>query len=219
MSRIIPKEQLSAYQRWELASFSKEDQNAQPKQSAEELRRQEEELAALREEARQQGYAAGYTTGYEDGHGEGTEAGRAEGAQESAMLKLIVAQFQDEVGRANERVAEDMLNLSLDLAKAMLKTALKVRPELVLPIVSEAIRYLPSLQPPALLVLHPDDAHIVRAHIADEVEKGGWRIAEDVAMERGGCRVETASNQIDAALSTRWQRLADSFGRQSGWLE
>jgi hypothetical protein len=38
-------------------------------------------------------------------------------------------------------------------------------------------------------------------------------------MERGGCRIETASNQIDAATSDRWQRIAASLGKESdnGW--
>jgi flagellar assembly protein FliH len=215
MSRLIPKEQLSAYQRWELASFNEEKVVAPPKPSEEEIRVQQEELSRIREEAQQQGY----TAGYEDGHGEGLEAGRAEAAQENALLREIAGQFSSEVNRANEVVAEEMLNLALDLAKAMLKTALVAKPELVLPVVGEAIRYLPSLQQPALLVLHPDDAAIVRSHMADEIEKGGWRIAEDTAMDRGGCRVETASNQIDASLATRWQRLAESLGKQTNWLE
>jgi hypothetical protein len=37
-------------------------------------------------------------------------------------------------------------------------------------------------------------------------------------MDRGGCRVETASNQIDATTSTRWQRIAASLGKDSDWL-
>jgi flagellar assembly protein FliH len=215
MSRLIPKEQQSAYQRWELASFNEEKVVAAPKPSEEEIRLQQAELNRLREEAQQQGY----TAGYEDGHGEGLEAGRAEAAQENALLQEIAGQFSGEINRANEVVADDMLNLALDLAKAMLKTALAAKPDLILPIVGEAIRYLPSLQQPALLVLHPDDAAIVRSHMADEIDKGGWRIAEDAAMERGGCRVETASNQIDASLATRWQRLAESLGKQTAWLE
>jgi flagellar assembly protein FliH len=215
MSRLIPKEQQSAYQRWELASFNEEKPVVPAKPTDEELRLREEELNRLREEAQQQGY----NTGYEDGHGEGLAAGRAEAEQENALLQQIAQQFSSEAGRANEVVADEMLNLALDLAKAMLKSSLAIKPELVLPVVSEAIRYLPSLQQPALLFLHPEDAVIVRSHMADEIEKGGWRIAEDTTMERGGCRVETASNQIDASLATRWQRLADSLGKQTPWME
>ena len=114
-------------------------------------------------------------------------------------------------------IAQDMLELSLDLAKAMLKTALAARPELVLPIVSEAIRYLPTVQQPTL-TLNPDDAQLVRKHVGDELAKADWRVSEDPHLERGGCRIDTASNQIDASATSRWQRLANALGKESDWL-
>jgi flagellar assembly protein FliH len=212
-STIIPKEQMSAYQRWEMASFGDDRPSAQQNTAA--IAKAAEQLALQREEARHQGYAEGL----EQGHAAGLQAGRAEAAQEAMKLTQIANAFGSEVARADETVADDMLNLALDLAKAMLKAALKVRPELVLPIVGEAIRYLPSVQQPALLVLNPQDADIVRSHMKDELDKAGWRIAEDTQMERGGCRVETASNQVDASAPVRWQRIADALGKQADWLE
>jgi flagellar assembly protein FliH len=216
-STIIPKEQLSAYQRWEMASFGDERPSAIQQNAANEASAQQtaEELARLREEARLQGYAAGV----EQGRVAGLEAGRAQAAGELQQLREIAGSFGAAVAQSSETVATDLLTLALDLAKAMLKTALNVRPEVMLPIVSEAIRYLPSLQHPALLVLNPADAALVKQHMSDELEKAGWRVAEEVHMERGGCRVETASNQIDASPSVRWQRIADALGKQSDWLE
>jgi len=212
-SNIIPKEQLTAYQRWELASFGEEkriQENAAAVQQ-----QTAEELARLREEARQQGRAEGYS----HGHAEGVQAGRAEAAREAVRIRQVAEAFNSELAHAGEAVADDMLNLALDFAKAMLKTALKVRPEIVLPIVSEAIRYLPTVQQPALLVLNPQDAAVVRSHMGDELEKAGWRVAEDMQVEQGGCRIETASNQIDATMPVRWQRIADALGKQTDWLE
>ncbi|HYD60998.1 MAG TPA: flagellar assembly protein FliH [Noviherbaspirillum sp.] len=216
-SNVIPKEHLTAYQRWELASFGEERPNQQTSAAAAAAAAQQaaEQLARDREQAREQGHGEGFNQGY----AEGLAAGRAEAARETARVTQIAQSFEAELVRVNESVADDMLNLALDLAKAMLKTALKVRPELVLPVVSEAIRYLPSVQQPALLVLHPQDAAIVRNHIKDELDKSGWRIAEDLQIERGGCRVETASNQVDASLLVRWQRIADALGKQTDWLE
>jgi flagellar assembly protein FliH len=213
-STTLPKEQQSAYQRWELASFGDERASAQLP-SAETTKRAAEMLEKQREEARKQGYEEGL----EQGRAAGQEQARAEGKKEAARLKKLVDAFSGELTRANDTVAGDMLNLSLDLAKAMLKTALKARPELVLPIVSEAIRYLPSVQQPALLVLHPQDAALVRNYMSDELTQAGWRVTEEVQMERGGCRVETASNQIDATPEVRWQRIADALGKQQDWLE
>lgn len=212
-SNVIPKEHLTAYQRWELASFGEE--RTTPESAAVAAQQAAEELAQQREAARQQGHAEGFNAG----HAAGLEAGRAEAQREAMRIRQVADALDAELVRVNETVADDMLNLALDLAKAMLKTALKVRPELVLPVVSEAIRYLPSVQQPALLVLHPQDAAIVRSHIKDELDKTGWRIAEDMQVERGGCRVETASNQIEASLPVRWQRIADALGKQTDWLE
>jgi flagellar assembly protein FliH len=93
-----------------------------------------------------------------------------------------------------------------------------VQPERVLPVVSEAIGYLPTLQQPALLFLHPDDAQLVRERMGAELSAAGWRVLDEAAMERGGCRVETASNQIDASASARWLRIAQALGRESEWL-
>ena len=216
-SNVIPKEHLTAYQRWELASFGEEPRVQQNQNQTPAAIQQQaaEELARLREEARQQGHAEGFN----QGHAEGLQAGRAEAARETTRIRQVAAAFESELTQVSEAVADDMLNLALDLAKAMLKTALRARPELVQPIISEAIRYLPSVQHPALLVLHPQDAAIVRNHMKDELEKAGWRIAEDLQIERGGCRVETASNQIDATLPVRWQRIADALGKQTDWLE
>jgi flagellar assembly protein FliH len=217
MSNVIPKEKMSAYQRWEMASFGDDRPSVQNAATA--ARQTTEQLAQLREEATRQGYAAGLEQGRADGFAQGIEAGRAAGAQDMMHMRQIAETFGAEVAHANEVIANDVLDLALDLSKAMLKTALAVRPELVLPIVSEAIRYLPTLQQPALLFLNPEDAALVRARMDEELTKAGWRMAEDAHLERGGCRVETASNQIDASASTRWQRIAGALGKESDWLK
>ncbi|MFC3109589.1 flagellar assembly protein FliH [Undibacterium arcticum] len=214
---VIPKERQSAYQRWEMASFG-DDQRSRSDmatQSAQML--SNEALAQIREQARQEGYAAGFAEGQAAGHASGLIEGQHEIAAEIARLNDIAQNFSAETARADELIAHDMLDLSLDLAKAMLKTALAVRPELVLPIVSEAIRYLPNVQQ-ATLTLNPDDAQLVHKHMGDVLGKADWRVSEDPRLERGGCRIDTASNQIDASATSQWQRLANALGKESDWL-
>lgn len=220
MSNSLPKEQQTAYQRWEMASFG-DDRPSQAMgerdvaaAGAASSAAQEERIASAREEGRALGHAAGLA----EGRMAGIDQGRAQVAYEKHLLQQMAENFGAEIAQANEVIAQDMLDLALDVAKAMLKTAFAVRPELVFPIVGEAIRYLPTLHQPALLFLNPDDALLVKQHMGDELIKTGWRIVDDVHMERGGCRIETASNQIDASTSTRWQRLAASLGKELDWL-
>ena len=219
-SVVIPKEQLSAYQRWEMASF--EDKPAKPAQVVEALPvppqlpppPTAEEIAAILENARLEGYATGLEEGRKTGLAE------AENTLKETLLPLqrIAETFNEALLSADEMIAQDTLDLALDLAKAMLKNALSVQPELILPIVKEAIHYLPSLKQPAILTLHPADASIINEQIGEELTKSGWRVVGDVQIERGGCRVETASNQIDATTTTRWLRIAESLGKKSEWL-
>lgn len=231
------------FKRWEMTSFGDERASAVAERQALDAARaqamaaqrateappasmtamiSEEELEAIREAARQQGYAegheAGMASGHASGHEDGLALGRAEAAAELANLQDIAATFGDAVTRADEAIAADVLELALHLAKNMVRTAFDVRPELILPVVREAVDYLPSLQQPALLILHPEDALIVRGSIGHELEKSGWRLVEDGNVARGGCRIDTASNQIDAQIASRWQRLSHALGRNVEWL-
>ncbi|MES2934448.1 MAG: flagellar assembly protein FliH [Pseudomonadota bacterium] len=211
-SAVIPKEQLSAYQRWEMTSFgdSPIHNSAPPPPAAPSAA----DIAAIYDNAR----LAGYETGHQAGLAQGLSEGQIEVSNTIASLQQIAESFSGEIERADELIAQDMLDLALDLSKAMLKNALRVRPELLLPVVKEAIHYLPTLHQPALLLLHPDDATMIKEHMGIDLENVGWRVVEDAQMERGGCRVETATNQIDASAPTRWQRIASSLGKDADWL-
>lgn len=210
MSNCVISGTDQAAQPWEMTSFDAEPhpahQGGRPGVSLPTI----EQITAIQEQARQEGYAGG--------HAEGLAAGRKEAAREAARLRGLADAFSAELNQADERISQEILDLSMDFSRALLRTALAIRPELVLPIVKEAVRYLPALQQPALLFLHPDDAALVKQQIGDELEKMGWQVAGDSQLVRGGCRVETGSNQIDATLTTRWQRLSAALSKESDWL-
>ncbi len=248
---LLPKEQQSAFQRWEMTSFGDERPRVIAEREAEQRQRDAEqaqldaeqrvqdalqeqqealemgpplppplayptvvELEAIREEARKDGYDEGHAAG----HADAIEAGKLVTAEELEHLRSLATSFTNSLQDADQLIASDVLELALQLAKGMLKNALQVKPELILPIVREAIEYLPVLQQPALLVLHPDDAAVVRGGIGEELDKGGWRVVEDPQVGRGGCKVDTASNQIDATAAARWQRLSHALGKEVDWL-
>jgi len=180
------------------------------------------ELEALREAARAEGYAEGLeegqAAGYAAGHAEALEQGRIDAAGEIESLRAVASSFSSALAGADDAIASDVLDLALHLARSMVRTAFEVRPELIIPIVREAIEYLPVLQQPAVLALNPDDIEIVRAGLGDEIDKGGWRVVADPQVARGGCKVDTASNQIDATAQARWTRLSHALGKNVEWL-
>lgn len=202
-SLIIPRERLSAYQRWELNSFD----NASHDDSSSMALPTAGQIEHIHQQAREEGFAAGY------------EEGRTRARAEVEHMQALMAGLQQELGNFDERVAQDLTALALEVARQVVGQALQMRPELVLEVVREAMNCLPYFNHHAHLVLHPDDAALVRSHMGDHLDHGGWKIFEDPRMERGDCRVESPGPQVDATLQTRWQRVAADLGHNSGWIE
>jgi flagellar assembly protein FliH len=222
----VPKEQLSAYQRWEMTSFGDDRPSTIAKRKPVIPMPTAEEVARIKVEAKMKGMSEGKQSGYAEGYAEGLAQGRAQAlaaghaqtAQELVFLQQLSSSFAAAVTAADETIARDMLNLALDLSRAMLKTALAVRPELIIALIRDAVDHLPNLQQPAQLHLHPDDLLLVQEHIGDELSKAGWRLLEDPHLERGGCLIDTAGNHVDATTTTRWKRLAAALGNDTGWM-
>jgi flagellar assembly protein FliH len=212
-SCVIRKEDQPVCQPWEISSFEVSSPSASRTDSAVKLPTIEQ-ITAIQEQARQEGRAMGHA----EGRAEGLAEGRQEAEIETARLHSLADNFAQELDKADETISQQVLDLAIEISRAMLKSAFTIRPELVIPVVKDAVRYLPALQQPAMLYLSPSDFEMVKNRIGDELTKLGWQLTDDVELESGGCRVETANNQIDASLPTRWQRVTAALGKDSDWL-
>ncbi|WP_333844920.1 flagellar assembly protein FliH [Pelomicrobium sp.] len=200
MSSVIPKERLSAYQRWELGSFDP----APPEAPVARLPTAEE-LERLHQSARDEGYAAGYAEGL------------AQAREDAERLRAIGGAWSEALARLEEEVSQALVRLALAIAAHVLRAALAVRPELVTAVVKEAMATVPHPGVHPRLVLHPEDALLVRRLLAHELEQGGWKLVEDPALERGGCRVESSATTVDATLAGRWERIAAALQDEQAW--
>lgn len=196
---VIPKEKLSAYDRWELDSFDAPGRRGVTLTTADQVEK-------IHQQAWQEGRQAGY------------EEGCRLAAAQAAKMADVAAAFAAETAELDQTLAQHTLDLALEVARQMLRGALAVRPELVLPVIQEAVRVLPGQGEQREVRLHPEDAAIARELIQDALAASGWKIADDAGIERGGCRVVTSHGEVDATVTTRWQRIAASLGRDGQWL-
>ena len=220
MTGFIPKEKLTAYQRWELAAFDEAEQAAEKASEAE--RQQAEtsthalepavvlptaaDIERMHNEAHEQGYAAGYAEGIADARTVVTQ------------IQAVLGSLQEAVGDLDQHIADQLLATSIEIAGQIVRQSLRVKPEVLLPVVREAVAALhPNTGHPALFV-HPDDAALIRAQMGEHLSHNNWRIIEDPAITRGGCRVELGSSEIDATLETRWKRVIEAIGVSQEWL-
>jgi flagellar assembly protein FliH len=226
MTGFIPKEKLTAYQRWEVAAFDEAEQAARTakavaaaKPAAEPIPEVEPEpeqppvvlptaadIERMYSEAQEQGYAAGYE--------EGIANARAEAEQINALLTGV----QHSIGELDQQVAEQLLATAVEIANQVLRQSLQIKPELLIPVVREAITTLHQHSGHPMLLAHPQDAALIRSHLGDHLAHNNWRIIEDNALTPGGCRVELGSSEVDATLETRWRRVIESIGINQEWL-
>jgi len=199
-SQIIPKEKLSAYQRWELDSF---EPTAPPAPDGP----TPAEIQCIRKTAHDEGYAAGYR--------EGQNAAR----EQAQRFEQLLAGLRQALADVDAEVSREILALALAVAKQVLRQALKVKPELMLPVIREALTCLPQFHQKASLYLHPDDSVLVRTQLGEQLECMGCKIVNDGRLERGGCRIESMNGQIDATVETRWRRVLLALGVSDEWLE
>lgn len=209
-----PKHQ-TAYERWEMSSFANGEE-AIPRSRAHRAEDDavSEKIAKIFESVRQEAYAKGM----QEGFAVGMAKAREQAQQDIAQLQSLLGGFREALDSTDEKVADDILALALDIAKAMIKTKLAIDPQLVLPVVRDAIHYLPYVSNPARIMVHPDDAQILREYMAEELASQQWQVHEDVNIERGGCLVETGANQIDASNAVRWKRISESLAQKNEWL-
>jgi len=206
-SPVIPREQLSAYQRWELGSFDPPKTSrppAEPTQTVEQIQAQ----------ARSEGYGSG--------HAEGVEAGRREALAQMtpriARLEELIAGLSTDLTRIDGELAADVVQLALTVARKMVGAALQARPEIVQTCVEEALRQMAHNYGPVHLTCHPDDAELVRDVLKASARTPGWSLKEDPTVSRGGCRLETNAGEVDATVETRWQRTTAALGPTRDWV-
>lgn len=230
-SNFIPKEELHIYQRWEMDSLEAPDLTKKDHQAGTQNNTQintqngvaiqtEEEFAAIFRQAKEEGYSAGYQEGSVAGYAESRKIAEIEVKTEVAQFQALLSNLSRDLQNIDQQVADDLLDLAIALTKKMVTQALKLKPELILPIVQEAIRSLPNItmQHPRLY-LHPDDAKIVHHYLDEQLTQDDWSIREDKQLLRGGCHIETNSSEMNASLEVRWQRILSAIGQQDTWFE
>ncbi len=221
--KVIPKEQLTAYQRWELGGLepgqgpptSPATDPEPPAQTAAVALPTAEQLERIHQQAWQEGYRLG--------HEEGHRAGYAAGVQDARVylerLKLLAEAMDAERLRQDEQLARELLALAMNIAQQVVRTSLKVKPRLMLTALREAIANLPALTGHTRLLVHPEHAAFVRECLANEYAHLNWKVVEDPSLEPGGFRVENAHSELDASMAVRWRDIVTALGADASWLD
>lgn len=196
-----------------------------------------EEMAAIRESAYQEGFEQGQSAGmeqglkdgqkqgYEEGFAQGQQAGFDEGQQSGTqdiqqkidIWQQMLNHLHQPVQQVDETLQAELVQLSVSLARAVIRTELVTNKDIIFQALSEGLKVLPIHESLYQIHLHPDDLVLVKDHFDDqEIEKHKWVFIEAPQMSRGGCDIVTQSNAVDVSIERRVKDVIDKFLLEQG---
>lgn len=165
------------------------------------------QLDEIRGAAQAEGYEEGRREGLAFGHKEGLERGRDEMRQRIAAFDAILASLDRPFEQLDQQVENEIVALVINMVRQLVRREVRLDPGQIVGVVREALGVLPVSARNIRVMLHPDDASLVREAYTLGEHDQKWQVVEDPVIQRGGCRVTTDTSQIDATLDSRLSSL------------
>jgi flagellar assembly protein FliH len=166
-----------------------------------------QELEKLQKAAYEEGYEEGRREGFEFGHKEGLERARKQLDHYVDQLERLRKTFEQPLRELDNQVERELLSLVIAIVRQLVRREVKSDPNLIIGVVREALSILPVNSRNVRLLVHPEDAGLIREIYALDDTEVGWQLVEDPVINRGGCKVVTDTSQIDATLDSRLASL------------
>ncbi len=158
-----------------------------------------EELERIRRAAYEEGRGAGY----EEGLRLGRRDAESEGRRIAAIADLLAAPLAD----LDREVVAEVARLACVMARHIVRREIALDEGVVVAAVERAVASLPLAARDVRIHLHPDDLTVVERVVTRDGGEAPWRLVGDPSIERGGCRVETESSEVDATVERRLNAL------------
>ncbi len=177
------------------------------------IRRRLQEAERRAEELEREAYQKGYEQGRKDGYAFGSSS--IEKIRE--RLESVASSLETLPAQVLRDYRQWLIEAALTLARHLVHAAVAVDPSVVESLVDEILDQMDRSQT-ITIVLHPKDRDLLQKHrilerwlAAPADGAGAVRIALDPHISRGGCRVHSALQEIDALLETRLKNLRETL--------
>jgi len=155
---------------------------------------------------------------YEKGFSEGERAGRETGEKMvEAVLKQYTQTLEELKGLRRTLLTgseREVVRLSLEVAKKVVKREVSIDEELILALVKVALSRL-SDQSVMTVRVNPKDCKSILHFRESPGHRDSWhdgiKLVEDPLITRGGCLIETDSGVIDARVEEQFREIEKGF--------
>ncbi|MCQ2789840.1 MAG: hypothetical protein MJ229_05625 [bacterium] len=161
--------------------------------------RAQEEAMTIKENAKKEGY----------------EAGLQQAQADVSELKSIINNFVDAKEEVFERIAPDLLEISVEIAKKIVKKEIDEDPQLLLNSILEVLKTLSPEESKITIIVNPSQVELAKIAVPEITNELGLHarltINSDDTIEIGGCIIQTSNGIVDATINTQLEIVKEAF--------
>jgi len=146
---------------------------------------------------------------------EGYRAGLEEAKHDIEILREHLSNFVSAKKEVFEYIAPDILEISVDIARKIIKKEIEQDPEAILGMILEVMDNLSKDETKITIKVNPMQSDLVREELPKVLSQRGIdariNVVSDENMESGGCLIQTGNGIIDAGLETQIEILKEAL--------
>ena len=187
---------------------------AQLEKASTDAARIRQEAASEAEKIKAQAYEIAHKEGFEKGQKEGFEKGLEQVNKLISQLEIITRDADECRRNILENAKHDIVDLSVKIAEKVVKATCTKQRDIAVRNAEYALGLLKE-KSPAVIRVNLADIEVAREYrsvllnMFDKVES--IKIAEDPAVEQGGCIVESNAGGVDANIQTQLSSIRSSL--------
>lgn len=163
------------------------------------ISRAQEEAGSIKESAAQEGYQTGIEQAQID----------------IEQLRNSLSNFINAKQEVFEYIAPDILEISIDIARKIVKKEIEQDPEIILGAILDVLKTISRDETKVSIKVNPSQLQLVKANLPGIASSIGLEaktnIVSDDTIEMGGCILHTSNGIVDATIDTQLEIIKEAF--------
>jgi len=138
---------------------------------------------------------------------EGYRKGMEEAAADLEVFREQLSQFMSAKKDVFEFIAPDILEISVDIAKTIIKKELESDPQVLINTIVDVLKTVSKSEPKIVIRVNPQSVQFIKDTIPNITYQYGIdskiNIVADPSIEDGGCVFQTNNGIVDASIDTQ----------------
>ena len=138
---------------------------------------------------------------------EGYRIGLEKSTEDMERFKAEVIKFMNAKKEVFEYIAPDILEISVDIAKKIVKKELDTDPQIIINTIIDILKTISKSEPKVTIRVNPQSVQFIKDTIPNITYEYGIdskiNIISDPSIENGGCVFETNNGIVDASIDTQ----------------